>query len=114
MIPSQQSHAEISSIYAQYCTRAPSPPAEMGWKPELALQLAVMDVVVSTKNITVELPPSTSTRPCLEDRWFTVSRSSVETIRLKSRDISGRKGLNLPFLKSRFSGGSERAERGEE
>jgi len=61
----------------------------MGWKPELALQLAVMNVMMSIKNTTVESPLDTSTSPCLEDRWIAVSRSSVETIRLKSRDISG-------------------------
>jgi len=86
----------------------------MIWKPELALQLAVMNVAMSIKNTTVEPPLGTSTSPCPEDRWIAVSRSSVETIWLKSCDISGRKGPNLPFLKSRFSGGSGRAEYGEE
>ena len=77
------------SIYAQNCVTAPSPPAAMGWKPELALQLAVMNMMMSIKNATVEPPSDTSTSPRLEDRWIAVSRSSVETIRLKSRDISG-------------------------
>jgi len=100
--------------YAQYCTTVPSPPAEIGWKPELASQLATASAAVRTGIITAEAPSHTSTSPRLENGWVTVGRSGVETIRLKSRNSPGRKGLDLSLLESRSSGSGERAKRDKE
>ena len=61
-----------------------------------------------------EPPSRTSTSPCLENRWSTVSRSSIETIGLGTRHISGRRGLDLSFLKSGLSRSGNRAERNKE
>jgi hypothetical protein len=61
----------------------------MGWKPELALQLAAVSMTVRIEIATAVFPSHTSTSPCLENRRIAVNRSGVETIWLENRDNFG-------------------------
>lgn len=99
------------SEYIQYCTTAPSPPAATGSKPELASQFAEMMMNINTTTV---VSSRTSASPFLEVGRTTVSRSSVETIWLKSRNSPGREGLDLSFTESGSERSGKCAERGKE
>ena len=58
--------------------------------------------------------PHTSASPSLESRRVAVSGGGVERIRFETRNISGRKGTDFPFLRSGFGRSGERSQSREE